>query len=90
MSVPTPLRARQLLIFLMLAGASLRALSCDVPLDLPAVVGPPPAVNQYMSATPDGTSPSSLPVVLRSVSAVLDPPGASDHSNRTIPLGLRN
>ena len=90
MSVPTLLRARHLLTFLMLAGASVRSLSCDVRLDLPAVVGPASAVNQYMSADPDGTSPSSLPGVLRSVSAVLDPRVASARSDRTIPLGLRN
>jgi len=90
MSMPTLLRARHLLIVLMLAGVSVRALSCDVPLELPAVVGPASAVNQYMGANPDGTPPSRLPVVLRSVSAVLDPRIASAHSSRTIPLGLRN
>jgi hypothetical protein len=90
MSVPTLLRARHLLIFLMLAGASVRAVSCDVQLDLPSVVGPASAVNQYMGANPDGTPPSRLPVVLRSVSAVLDPRVASALSSNTIPLGLRN
>jgi len=82
------MRARHLLTFLMLAGASVRSLSCDVQLDLPSVAHPASAVNQTIGA--DGTPPSRLPGVLRSVSAVLDPRVASARSDRTIPLGLRN
>jgi hypothetical protein len=91
MSVSTPMRARHLLTFLVLASASVRSVSCDAQLDLPSVVGPASGVNQNMGVNPDGVPPSGVPGVLRSVSAVLDPRIASAPSNNdTISLGLRN
>lgn len=97
MSVSTPLRARHLLTFLMLAAASVRSLSCDAQLERELVASPASAVHQYIGAIPDDTMmPSVLPSVARSVSAVIDPPivsaakvGAA-RSTRPIPLGLRN
>jgi hypothetical protein len=60
-------------------------------------VSPASAVHQNLGARPEGGSvPSLLPCVLRSVSAVIDPPLASAAtvgaapSTRMIPLGLRN
>jgi hypothetical protein len=90
MSVSTPLRARHLLTFLLLASAPVRSLSCDAQPDLPSVVGSAFAVDQSMDGNPDRMPPSRLPGVLRSVSAVLDPRVASALSSNTIPLGLRN
>jgi hypothetical protein len=97
MSASTPMRARPLLTFLVLAAASVRSLSCEAQLEPISVVSPASAVHRTIDAYPDETMlPSVLPGVARSVSAVLDPRVASAakagaaRSRHPIPLGLRN